>query len=290
VRIGRGQTGVGRDLIVPPHLRVTPTTRRPWLDRLNLQIDSFHEQLIGLVERYELQPPSLPISDLLQQARDAKADDVYHSTSIEGYRIRYEDVGVMLGGSPPDALSEEEIRNRMAIIGYSNAFDRLLSRIERERSALAVDNALVLDLYVDLFQPSVEAGIVEPDALRGWRTSRIFIRDTRYVPPAAERVGDLMTTLMQRISELPSAMAKVILGHLMLVTIHPFPDGNGRVGRFLMNAILLSNGWPWLTIQEGERRAYFETLKEAQLNSDAGPFIEFIVDRVVAVVGALPRR
>ncbi len=46
-----------------------------------------------------------------------------------------------------------------------------------------------------------------------------------------------------------------------------------------MNAILLSNGWPWLTIQEGERQAYFEGLKEAQLNGTIRPFADFIIER-----------
>ncbi len=284
VRIGRGQTGVGRDLVVPPEIRDTPTTRRPWLDRLNLHINTFGAQIKEVVDRAEIQNPSFPVQDLLAQARDAKAYDVYHSTSIEGYRIRYEDVSALLGGSPDGALAEDEVRNRMAVLGYSNAFDRLQAKIEEEGSGLPINNSLVLDLYADLFEPSVEAGIVEPDALRGWRNAPVFIRSSRFVPPAAERVGEMMTTLMERLGQEPSAIVRAILGHLMFVTIHPFPDGNGRIGRFLMNAILVSNGWPWLTIREGERGAYFEALKEAQLNNDSRLFSRFILERELPLV------
>lgn len=285
VRIGRGQTGVGTELVVPPLVRVTPTTRRPWLDRLNLQIDTFHEQLTEVMGRHAFAPPSMTVRELIQQARAAKAHDVYHSTSIEGYRIRYEDVSVILGGSPPrGALSGSEIRNRMAVLGYSQAFDGLLGRIARERGNLVPSTTLVLDLYVDLFQPSVEAGIVDPESLRGWRSAPVFIRNTLYVPPAAEKIGDMMSTLMERLEGLPAPIVSAILGHLMLVTIHPFPDGNGRVGRFLMNAVLLSNGWPWLTIREDDRRAYFEALKEAQLAGDARPFGVFILERLAILL------
>ncbi len=290
VRIGRGQTGVGRELRVPPQIHATPTTQRPWLDRLNLQIDTFQEEIIEALDAFELRKPTTPFPDLIQQAKDSKVQDVYHSTSIEGYRIRPEDVSVLLGGSPEGALSEEEIRNRMAVLGYSNAFDRLLSRIDQERGDLAINTSLVLDLFVDLFQPSVEAGIIGGDMVRGWRNGPVFIRNTRYVPPAAEKVGEMMSTLLERLPGIPSPVARAVLGHLLLVTVHPFPDGNGRVGRFLMNAILLSNGWPWLTIQEGERQAYFEGLKEAQLNGTIRPFADFIIERETSTNRSLQSR
>ena len=169
----------------------------------------------------------------------------------------------------------------MAVVGYGHAFDNLLDRLERARGHVLISDTLVLDLYVDLFQPSVEAGIVEPELLRGWRTSPVFIRNTRYVPPAADHLGELMAGFLDRLDKEGQAIGKSILAHLMLVTIHPFPGGNGRVARFLMNAVLLGGGLPWVTIEEGDRREYFDVLKTAQLNENAGPFAEFILVRAI---------
>ncbi len=284
VRIGRGQTGIGRDLIIPPEVRTLPTTRRPWLDRLNIQLRSFQEQIVEEMGGLDLAKPPLTTSGLIELARKAKIQDVYHSTSIEGYRIRFEDVSVLLGGSPQGALGEEEIRNRMAVMGYSHAFDDILARLEESAGPLPITNHLILDIYTNLFQPSVEAGLVEPAALRGWRNVPVFISGSRYVPPAADRVGELMSALIEFLPTIPSAIVSSILAHLTFVTIHPFPDGNGRVGRFLMNAILLGNGWPWLTIKEGERGTYFESLREAQLEDNARPFAGFIAQREAEVV------
>lgn len=287
VRIGRGQTGVGRNLVLPPEIRHTPTTRRPWLDRLNIQLTSFQQQITEEVESSGLANPSFPIPDLVTHARNAKTLDVYHSTSIEGYRIRYEDVSMLLGGSPEGRMGEEEIRNRLAVLGYSHAFDDLLLKVEQRGGNLPITNLLVFDLFANLFQPSVEAGLVEPGALRGWRNAPVFIRGSRYVPPAADRVPELMSALIEHLPTVPSALVSGILAHLIFVTIHPFPDGNGRVGRFLMNAILISNGWPWLTIKEGERGTYFESLREAQLQDNAQPFARFIVERESDLVRAI---
>jgi Fic family protein len=239
------------------------------------------EQITAVTAPVEAEAERRSIESLLFQAREAKTYDVYHSTSLEGYRIRYEDVSVLLGEAAAGGSSEEEIRNRMAVLGYSHAFDRLLERVELAHGPVQLTDTLVLDLYVDLFQPSVEAGIVEPELLRGWRTSSVFIRNTRYVPPAADHVGELMARFLDRLEKEGHAIARAVLAHLILVTIHPFPDGNGRVARFLMNAVLLGGGLPWVTIEEGDRREYFDVLKAAQLHEDAGPFAEFILERVV---------
>ncbi len=90
-----------------------------------------------------------------------------------------------------------------------------------------------------------------------------------------------MNLLVERLADLDDPIVEAILGHLILVSIHPFPDGNGRVGRFLMNAILLANGWPWLTIHEGDRGGYFDSLKKAQLDMDARDFGVFVLERIV---------
>ena len=281
VRIGRAQTGVGRELVIPSQLSALETTRRPWLDRLLLQMEVFGEQIAAVTTPVEAKAARRSIESLLSQAREAKTYDVYHSTLLEGYRIRYEDVSVLLGGAPAGGSSEEEIRNRMAVVGYAHAFDNLLERLERARGHVPISDTLVLDLYVDLFQPSVEAGIVEAELLRGWRTSPVFIRNTHYVPPAADHLGELMARFLDRLDNEGHVIAKAVLAHLMLATIHPFPDGNGRVARFLMNAVLLGSGLPWVTIEEGDRREYFHILKTAQLNENAGPFAEFILVRAI---------
>lgn len=126
----------------------------------------------------------------------------------------------------------------------------------------------------------MEAGIVEPELLRGWRTSPVFIRNSRCVPPAADRLGDLMAAFLDRLGRDSMTITRAVLAHLMFVTIHPFPDGNGRVTRFLMNAVLLGGGLPWLTIEESDRREYFDALKAAQLGEDGSSFATFISERL----------
>jgi len=69
---------------------------------------------------------------------------------------------------------------------------------------------------------------------------------------------------------------RVMLGHFVFVYLHPYTDGNGRVGRFLMNTMMASAGYPWTVIPVSERNAYLHTLEKASVGKDIAPFADFL--------------
>jgi len=73
---------------------------------------------------------------------------------------------------------------------------------------------------------------------------------------------------------------RVVLGHFIFVYIHPYVDGNGRMGRFLMNTMLASGGYPWTVIPVDKRYAYMSALEEASVDQNIVPFADFLA-RVV---------
>ncbi|NQW03594.1 MAG: Fic family protein, partial [Acidobacteria bacterium] len=66
------------------------------------------------------------------------------------------------------------------------------------------------------------------------------------------------------------------LGHFVFDYIHPYMDGNGRMGRFLMNAMMAAGGYPWTIIPLERRDEYMATLESASVKQDIGPFAAFI--------------
>jgi Fic family protein len=73
---------------------------------------------------------------------------------------------------------------------------------------------------------------------------------------------------------------RAVLGHWMFGYVHPYPDGNGRMARFLMNAMLASGGYPWTVIRVDDRTAYLRALESASIEGDIKPFATFIAERV----------
>jgi hypothetical protein len=74
----------------------------------------------------------------------------------------------------------------------------------------------------------------------------------------------------------PNAAVRAICGHYIFVYIHPYMDGNGRLGRFLMNSMLASGGYPWTIIQVASRAQYLHALEITGTDANIEPFVQFI--------------
>jgi Fic family protein len=97
-----------------------------------------------------------------------------------------------------------------------------------------------------------------------------------HTPPNRDAVRELMPTLFELLAEEPSAAVRVILGHFQFVYVHPYLDGNGRMGRFLMNVMAASGGYPWIVVPLSRRESYMTSLESASVDGDIVPFTRFL--------------
>lgn len=272
-------TGVGTRLFVPASLTGLPRgTGQPWLDRQRMTLERFRGDLDEMLAERIGAPPGLSLARLVGNARHAKQYDAYHNTTMEGYRITQDVSDAVVNGTTlPEASNQEQLRGIMAVRGYSRAFDTIIDRL-RTIPVPPIDETLILDLYVELFQPSVDAGIVTEDELRGWRTINVGLAGGwRHSPPAHGKVPSLIAGLREfAANSKRRPLTRAVLTHLEFVTIHPFLDGNGRLGRLLMNYALLNAGYPWVTIRSDEKHPYFQALEYAQVNGEVDTLGEFL--------------
>ncbi len=70
-----------------------------------------------------------------------------------------------------------------------------------------------------------------------------------------------------------------MLGHWLFGYIHPYPDRNGRMARFLMNVMLASGGYPWTVIRWRDRKADLAVLDRASIDVDVKPFTTLLAPR-----------
>lgn len=213
------------------------------------------------------------------------ASDAYNSLSIEGYRVTDELIERVARGdwNPEGDPEHDKTRDALAARGYYQAFQAVKESIGK---VLRNDNAgLVVkrdhhDWYAELFGPSVTAGIVEASQLAGYRRGPIFIRNSMHTPLPSEALLDSLEALWDMLEAEPEARVRAVLGHHLFVFIHPYYDGNGRIGRFLMNTLLASGGYPWTVIRMSRRDVYMKALEAASVQGQITPLAEFIAQEM----------
>jgi Fic family protein len=88
-----------------------------------------------------------------------------------------------------------------------------------------------------------------------------------------------MPVLFDLLEKESEPAVRAVLGHWLFGYIHPYPDGNGRMARFLMNVMLASGGYAWTVIRVEDRNAYLGALDSASIDMDIKPFSAFVAER-----------
>ena len=85
-----------------------------------------------------------------------------------------------------------------------------------------------------------------------------------------------MPAFFDLLGEETEPSVRVVLGHFIFVYVHPYMDGNGRMGRFIMNVMLAAGGYPRTIIPVENREDYMDALEGASVRQDILPFARFI--------------
>ncbi|MHB0953208.1 MAG: Fic family protein [Allorhizobium sp.] len=227
--------------------------------------------------------PGLPSDTdaFMKSVEDIYKNDAYHSLSIEGYSVTPELIDRVRAGTWDPEVDQQDKQNRDALAarGYWQAFQKVkesVADILGGAPAGAVVRKQQRDWYRELFGPSVAAGILNPSALAGYRNHPVYLRGSWHVPPRSEAVPDGMEALFNLLEKESEPAVRAVLGHWLVGYVHPYPDGNGRVARFLMNAMFASGGFPWTVVRVEDRSTYLDGLEQASVHMNVKPFAEFI--------------
>lgn len=266
--------------------------RSPYESRIKLMWVVMRETIITQFPK----EPGIPtdVTSYIRSVEDIFITDAYHSLSIERYKVTPELIERVKTGiwNVKDNIDDRQQRDAMAARGYWDAFNLVkesIKKILEKSNPGRVADEDHGEWYREMFGPSVIAGLLRPADLAGYRNHQVYIGNSMHTPLNKEGVRDAMPILFQLLSEEPSAAVRAVLGHFIFVFIHPYMDGNGRMGRFLMNAMLASGGYPWTVIPVGQRDEYMQTLEQASTKQVITPFAAFIAELVNAAIKGKPK-
>ena len=179
-------------------------------------------------------------------------ESVYNSNAIENSTLTLDETERIL-------LQQELSRN----VTVREVFEaRNLARVVEYTRNKAAAGELTRDLIVLLHQMLI-GGIDDEIAGRFRRTGE-YVRVGTHIAPAPERIEPMMAAaLRDYASDLDSYfLDKIALFHLRFETIHPFCDGNGRMGRVLINFQLYRLGLPPVILRDKDKDIYYQAFRD----------------------------
>jgi len=201
----------------------------------------------------------------------AGALNTWGTNAIEGNTLTRKDVERIL-------LEQRSVPNRplhdvLETVQHARAFEDLLTRRGKP-----IRVPTILELHETVFRG------IKDDAGQ-WRRMNVRIAGTRHVPPRMEQIVPMLSEWIEGYAK------KDMLGedvfslaawmHFEFESIHPFSDGNGRVGRLLLNLHFLKHNWPPVHILLPDRNLYLKTLDRGHAGGlvDLGEFLRLVMGR-----------
>jgi Fic family protein len=197
--------------------------------------------------------------------QDLRLLATYHSNAIEGNTLSLHETqmvleyGVTVNGHP--------LREYLEATNHAEAFDALATLVEQPVTIASIQT--LHRLVMDKIDP--HAGTLRP--------VQVYIRGAPFTPPQAH---DVPLYLAQWVQWLTGSVAlrydpvvRAAVAHHDFEAIHPFTDGNGRVGRLLLNLMLMQEGYPPALVLNEWRPRYIQALQHARIG-DYTPLIDLI--------------
>lgn len=217
-----------------------------------------------------------PISStLLEKLKERfQIEMTYNSNGIEGNTLTLKETYWVI--QEGITVKGKSLKDHLEAKNHKEALDYLYEMIE-QGSSHTISEHLIKSLHSLIIQN------IDKNIAGQYRTVDVFITGTDHVPPSAVDVPYKMRELVTWARANYKKMYIVdfaAMFHHKFVHIHPFQDGNGRVGRLLMNVFLMQYGFPLAIIQKNDRHRYYRMLAEADYGRYK-PLIGFIAQAVL---------
>ena len=189
----------------------------------------------------------------------------YTSNHIEGNTLTRQETALVI--QEGITKGEKPFKDYLEAKNHAAAFRYILDVLSKNKD-ISQDDILKIHSFI-------LKGINDSCAGR-YRNVPVRIGGSRVILPNPIKVSGLMADFITYLNNEKDPIQKAIMGHFKFVSIHPFVDGNGRVGRLLMNLILLQNNlWP-IIIRPRDRKIYINSIEKGQFTQDTSSYQSFM--------------
>ena len=179
-------------------------------------------------------------------------ESVSNSNAIEGSTLSIAETEKIL--LELEVSREVSVREVFEAKNLARVFEYIKNKINGKN----IDKELILFIHKMLLTN------IQDDIAGRFRKQHEYVRVSDHIAPAPEHIEAMLDALVLEYSSIHNLyfLEKISRFHLEFEHIHPFNDGNGRIGRVLINYQLMQLGFPTVIIRDKEKDAYYDSFKE----------------------------
>ena len=224
--------------------------------------EALSEKLEKIRDNFQKEWKRVPQSAKEKDLQELAIAFTYNTNAIEGSTITPEEARLILEDK---VAPNKPIRDIRETESHAAVFWQMLKTEE------PLSGRLLLKWHKNIFRET------RPDIAGRFRN--YSVRVGSYVAPDWSEVESLMEQIVTFAKQSTLNSVEVAArAHYMFEKVHPFGDGNGRVGRLLMNYILWKNGYPMLIIEYAKRKSYYQALERTEEG-----FVNYFIRRYLSV-------
>lgn len=209
-------------------------------------------------------------------AKRLLAEFVFDAVNLEGINFTLPEIQTLLDGI---TVGGHKLTDQQIALNQGDAWRTLFDQIEKNQFEITIENVCALHL------------IAAKEEALDWgkfRSGGVAIAGTDYMPPKASQLPDIFDKMTQKASEMADIYDQAVYLFLAMARNQFFYDVNKRMGRFIMNGLLLSQGYPAINLPAKRQSEFNQLMLTFYDTNDQQPMNTFmrscLDDRVIKIM------
>jgi Fic family protein len=231
--------------------------------KLMLEVkEALSEKMEKIKNHFQKEWVKIPESAKEKELQEIAIAFTYNTNAIEGSTITLEEARLILEDKVAPSKPLKDIKETES---QAKVFLEMLKAREK------ISEELLVKWHKEIFANT------KPDIAGQFRNYLVGVGP--YIASDWHELKKLLKQLIRFVNESKlNPVESAARAHYMFEKIHPFGDGNGRIGRLLMNYILWKNGYPMLIIEYKKRKSYCKALQRTEEG-----FVNYFIRRYLSV-------
>jgi len=201
---------------------------------------------------------------------------VHNAVNLEGIHMTLPEVQTLLEGV---TIGGHTLNDQTIVLNQSKAWQKVFQWVSNDQFTVSKEITTTLHAI---------AGKEEALQWGKFRTGSVTIAGTDYQPPAANKLDQAWQTMVETINNVPDIYDQAIFVFLQMARNQFFYDVNKRMGRFMMNGMLLSNGYPAINVPYKKQLTFNQLMLDFYPSNHMEPMMDFMKtcldEKIIAIM------